>query len=149
MPALKCAPEQPVKAISTCDYTRQSIYQDNVTELNTLAEGLVEAWIFEFASDKLGAILVLFPNENWNKAIAALITKFGAPSSTATQRLQNRLGATFDSRVLIWRQSGVTLIASEYTSDLKTSSLSLGTDAHFKSRQTRDKEESGRRAKDL
>ena len=79
MPALKCAPEQPVKAISTCDYTRQSIYQDNVTELNTLAEGLVEAWIFEFASDKLGAILVLFPNENWNKAIAALITKFGAP----------------------------------------------------------------------
>lgn len=128
-PTLNCKPAPKADGIDACRYTRKSIDQQNVTELNTLAEELVESWGIEFSNNKLGAVLILFDHDKFNTITTALRAKFGTPA-IVRGTVQNRAGATFPSSTLTWRTKTAFLKAQEHVADIETSAITLMSQAH-------------------
>lgn len=140
-PALKCA-----RTDEGCVYLRKSLGQ-NITELNTLAEELVIAWVFLFAEDTLASIYVTFDKAAFATILSAFAEKFGPPSTTQSSRFQNQMGAVFEGKEFTWKKGAITMRLSEYASKVSESSVTLSDDALL-SRRT-NKENATRRAKDL
>lgn len=69
----------------------------------TFGPAHVAGYQAEFADDKLGRAQVDF-HVNWFARVhAAMVEKFGPPTSTSVSTVQNRMGATFESQTIVWR----------------------------------------------
>jgi hypothetical protein len=75
-------------------------------------------------------ISLSFPESGFAVAEEGLIEKFGKPSATREEKLQNRMGATFNQRVQIWTdKAGNTVMLSRYGAKVDESTLYFGTPA--------------------
>ena len=149
MPDLKCVPDAASKSYSECKYLRQSIHQANVTELNTLAEELVESWSFEFIDDRLGRIVIILPISSFDAVVSALRIKFGAPTKSGKSIVQNRMGAKFESRQFTWSKNQQMLVATEFAGSLDDSAVVLLNQHYLNNLKRPANEEGRRRSKDI
>jgi hypothetical protein len=75
-------------------------------------------------------ISLSFPESGFAVTEEGLIEKFGKPSATREEKVQNRMGATFDQRVQMWTDTaGNTVMLSRFGAKVDESTLYFGTPA--------------------
>jgi hypothetical protein len=147
---LRCGDGTPAGVVIECVYVRTRRDQPNITELNTLADELIESWSLQFADGRLGMIIVTFPHASFRPVQAAMRAKYGPPYSTSSERFQNRMGATAIGQKDAWGEPGKELLtAREYLGDLRTSAVVFSASWFMKRAQEGDGLEAQKRAKDL
>jgi|GEM_PF-3821255 len=73
---------------------------------------------YHFVKDTFQAVNIEWAQYNWSFVRAAFKKRFGAPTQTGVQTLQNAMGATFTSEWDEWRWAGKTLTIWEYGSKI-------------------------------
>lgn len=146
-PGARCSPDNADADKVTCRYVRVGL-SENVTELNTLAEVLIDLWVFNFYDEKLGFIYVSFPSADYSTVRDAMAAKFGKPM-TAKVPMQNRMGSVIEKAVHTWKDAEGTLILESVTSTTKSSSVTFSS-PWFAERDRRSDAKAGKaKAKDL
>lgn len=67
---------------------------------------------FRFEKGKLVAVLLKYKSEAWADVKAILAARYGPPTRSSTDLLQNRMGASFKNEILLWHGKNVSLVAS-------------------------------------
>ena len=122
-PGLSCTQREMDKTVVECEYQRVGP-SPNVTDLNSVAEVLVNYWRFWLYDDRLGTVLIGLPSEGYSDVHQAMVAKFGEPK-TKESAVQNRMGASFAQREHIWLDASSRLVLSKYSSSLDSSSLTF------------------------
>lgn len=141
---LRCSGEP---AITECVYHRKGMGA-NVTELNTLADELVEMWAFTFVDGKLGEVVVIIPHGSFSKVRAAMHQKFGPPKSEKKE-FTNALGGRFTGVEDTWDARPEWLTAHEYYGNRDLSAISLVSSTYTARIQAHKAAQAKKRAKDL
>lgn len=81
--------------------------------------------------DRLCLLEYRFDNGNFETLKTALIAKFGDPSSSTVEPVQNRMGATFSSHRLKWVNGVSTIVLDEFHGDLNTTAVTFIHDELF------------------
>lgn len=146
-PGARCSADNADPDKVSCQYVRVGL-SENVTELNTLAEVLVDLWMFVFYGEKLGFIYVVFPSDEFSTVRDAMSAKFGKPN-IAKVPMQNRLGSVIEKSVHTWKDAEGTLTLESVTSTTKSSSVTFSA-PWFAERDRRSDAKAGKaKAKDL
>lgn len=81
-----------------------------INKSRTLCNGLTkiaghdgDIFIATNAAQNIDAISIQFKTEYYDDILAALIEKFGKPTSTSNSKVHNSFGATFDQIVTTWK----------------------------------------------
>jgi hypothetical protein len=107
---------------------------DNATE--KVAHGIIEctapativnrdakSTLYKFLDGKLYSILIGFPHDGFNEAMATAQEKYGAQTAGTTEQYQNYFGAKFSGRSSIWIRRGDVVFLKEYMDNLETSAM--------------------------
>lgn len=79
-----------------------------------------------FSHDHFVSLAMLLPHDVFFPVVREnLILKFGQPTQRSSRTLQNKLGAKFESEILIWDNGVSQIMLQEFGSDLNTSMLSF------------------------
>jgi hypothetical protein len=96
----------------------------------TIAGVKVIAVFVTLRHNKVESVLVSFSERDFDQVKAALIQKNGPPSSERDEVVQNRLGASFNSNKLVWKQDRASMSLTQRSRKLDESDLYLvGLDA--------------------
>jgi hypothetical protein len=139
--------DQP-KPLDECQYTRIGP-SANVTELNTLAEELVNFWHFQFADTMLYNVVVSAGHNSFRPIRDALIAKNGNPRATTTEQLQNMRGVKISGAVLRWSDGDADLVLHEYGGTIESMMITFTSRKLAARAQSNRAEEIAKRAKDL
>lgn len=82
-----------------------------------------------FYSGRVASAVVNFDANAWSDVRAALLTKFGAPTTSETGTVQNAMGAEFDTETLTWTAGDLTLVAKKRAGKLTESSVQINSAA--------------------
>lgn len=96
-------------------------------ERETIAGVPVEVLLLYFYDGKLQTISISFDAKNFTQVADALKEKYGE-GSLKTEEIQNRMGATFENRIVSWRSPGATLEAKRISGKIDRSSVLFRTD---------------------
>ena len=133
---------------SSCVYEKTWLPDRQVGALNTLAEQIVDIWVFHFLNDRLVTITINFSEEAFPPISNALSDKFGKPVIKESD-VQNSFGAKFRQRELLWSTKNATLAVMRYAGDRKNSALIFADKADLKRQEVERSMKSKSRAKDL
>ena len=96
-------------------------------EKETIAGAPIRVLALYYYSGKLESISIAFDEKHFSQVAAALAEKYGQ-GNMKSETLQNRMGATFENRILSWRRGEATLEAKRYSGKIDTSSVMYGSD---------------------
>lgn len=57
------------------------------------------------AAGAVESVTTSFQSDDFAEMLAAVVVKYGEPSASTSPKWQNKAGATFDNRVLVWRRA--------------------------------------------
>ena len=80
-----------------------------------------DTWVdisYGFSDERLAAVNLSFESQDYDRLSRAFTAKFGAPDSTWSEVLQNRMGAEFANTSAAWRRGGIVLTLKRYGSSL-------------------------------
>ncbi len=101
-------------------------------------------FIFTDKDGTIEEVSASFSTSSFEAVLAALIEKYGKPTSQESERVQNKIGTTFNSMSATWKLSDGTLVVRERSGKVDTMSLQIFTNKIVNSR----KEESLKSIKD-
>lgn len=87
----------------------------------------IRVLLLYYYSGKLETISIALDEKHFSQVAAALSEKYGQGNSRS-ETLQNRMGATFENRTILWRRGQATLEAKRYSGKLDTSSVMYRSD---------------------
>lgn len=96
-------------------------------ERETIAGVPIRVLALYYYSGKLETISIAFDEKYFSQVAPALSEKYGQ-GTVRLETLQNRMGATFENRILSWRRGQATLEAKRYSGKLDTSSVMYRSD---------------------
>jgi hypothetical protein len=96
-------------------------------ERETIAGVPVRLLLLYYYSGKLETISIAIDEKYFSQVLAALSEKHG-PGSVKSETLQNRMGATFENRIVSWRRGEATLDVKRYSGKIDTSSVMYRSD---------------------
>lgn len=96
-------------------------------ERETIAGVPIRVLALYYYSGKLETISIAFDEKYFSQVAPALSEKYGQ-GTVRLEALQNRMGATFENRILSWRRGQTTLEAKRYSGKLDTSSVMYRSD---------------------
>lgn len=96
-------------------------------ERETIAGVPIRVLALYYYSGKLETISIAFDEKYFSQIVPALSEKYGH-GTVRLETLQNRMGATFENRILSWRRGQATLEAKRYSGKLDTSSVMYRSD---------------------
>lgn len=76
---------------------------------------------------KLHTIRIFFNSAYFDVVSLALTKKYG-DGNFKSEVIHNRMGATFENKIITWRRAGATLVATRYDDDINTSLVEFQTD---------------------
>jgi hypothetical protein len=114
----------------------------------TIAGTLVNKLMLYYYDGKLHTILIKFDATNFSQVAEALKEKYGGGNSKS-ERVQNRMGETFENRIVTWRKPGQILEATQFSGKLDTSSVMYRGDFALKEFNRRTGSTAKEKAKDL
>jgi hypothetical protein len=100
-------------------------------------------------SDQMNSMQILFSEDQFSAMRAALTEKFGKPASIVPAKLQNRMGATFESVTITWTQPNGYLELVQRDSKIDQSALQLKSNRGLKEFEQLTSEAAKTTAKDL
>lgn len=74
---------------------------------------------------RLYTMQAMFYSEDWDQMREALVAKFGQPTSSGSESVQNRMGAQFENDSALWESDASSLLIEKYYGDLDSSVLVL------------------------
>jgi hypothetical protein len=99
-------------------------------------------------SDKVEMIGIRFDSDDFDQVKSALEQKYGEGVQTQ-ETIQNRMGASFENRTVVWKRAGGTLEAKKYEGKVSESSVTFQTDQVLEEYARRRKETDQKAADDL
>lgn len=78
-----------------------------------------------FYEDALATAIVSFKEQNFTPIVNGLQSKYGPPTDQTVKPIINRLGATFESKELVWSLGGDTLNARQRVGKIDESQVRL------------------------
>ncbi len=102
-----------------------------------------------FYEDKLSMAHAKFSPSGFASVVSAIREKFGPPSSTKSEAITNRMGASFENQILEWKRSSTTIRAEKYTTSVDRSSVKIFVDSYFTEFNRREAATTKQRTKDL
>lgn len=96
-------------------------------ERESIAGAPIRVLVLYYYSGKLETISIAFDEKHFSQVAAALSEKYGQGTLTS-ETVQNRMGATFENRILSWRRGQATLEAKRYSGKIDTSSVMYRSD---------------------
>jgi hypothetical protein len=116
---------------------------------DTIAGVQLKSIMVGFHNDVLTSVLLTFDSRSFRTVTSALSEKYGTPTSEKTDIVQNRAGATFDNRNVVWKNASGELTASERFSKITDSSVQLFSADYRRFFMDRKAADQKGRAKDL
>lgn len=86
---------------------------------------------FVYLAGKLMMAEATLPAFAFRDIVEGLTQKYGPPSTSATEILQNRMGATFQNEIVTWRRHNGEIRVSKYDRDLETARYGLTADEYI------------------
>jgi hypothetical protein len=80
---------------------------------------------FKFFKGHMFDVIAVFKEGDYATVKAAFVGKFGAPTSSHVNQVQNRMGAKFDDETLTWSNGVSAIELRQRASDLDTSAFSI------------------------
>ena len=117
-------------------------------EKETIAGAPIGTLLLFYYNGKLQTISISFAAKDFLQVADALKAKYGE-GSAKTEAIMNRMGATFENRIVTWRKPGATAEAKRFSSKLDTSSVRFQTDAAMEEFKRRRGSTAKEQAKDL
>jgi hypothetical protein len=117
-------------------------------ENETIAGVPISALLLYYYNGKLQTISISLDSKQFPQVSEALKEKYGE-GNVKTDAVQNRMGATFENKILSWRKPGATLEAKRFTSKIDRSSVIYRTDFAIEEFQRRHGSTTKEQAKDL
>jgi hypothetical protein len=99
-------------------------------ELGFGPAAIVKSYRFEFLDGTLGSITVNFNTVQFARVVIALTEKYGPPTSDKVGTIQNRAGAKFDNRVVIWERLDGRIEAEERSGTIDDAYVRMNTPAY-------------------
>ena len=147
------ASEEKVKLVfpdATCkDRDDLLVVSDRQCDLSVTIANWLMYGFFSFYSDKLHSIDLYGNTNGFSDIASALVEKYGRPTRTMKEKLQNKMGARFTNEILIWKIGTDTIEARRYSYDLDTLRITYSTAFADKEYSRRIREKEKKAAKDL
>lgn len=102
-----------------------------------------------FVGESLMMMVVYLDEKDFTKIIDALSAKYGAASTDKTEAIQNRMGATFDNRNVIWSREGERIMAIQRAGSIERSAITLQIESASDQASKAREEEAKKDAEDL
>jgi hypothetical protein len=96
-------------------------------ERETIAGVPIRVLALYYYSGKLETISIAFDEKYFSQVAPALSEKYGQ-GTVRSETLQNRMGATFENRILSWRRGQATLEVKRYSGKFDTSAVMYRSD---------------------
>ena len=94
---------------------------------------------FKFREGKAALIMVSFEHDQFDALVIALTEKYGKPTSSTAEEVQNKMGAKFARHKVNWeRPDGLILLEDRTDSDLTAGSLLMST-KEFLDKETKER----------
>jgi hypothetical protein len=140
-PGLKCRDSKSPIGDVTCSA---------ITPGETIAGVQLKTMLLGFHNDRLTSIFLVFDHNSFRIVTDALREKYGPPNSEENDAVQNRAGATFDNKKLVWKNAtGDMMRASERFSKITESSVGFYSADYQRLFLERKAEDQKGRVKDL
>jgi hypothetical protein len=91
-----CNPSKTALSDISCTTNHQNVWIGNIKP---------ELVMLHFYNDTLSSIYVALSEKDFNAVSEAMIAKLGTPSSSKTEHVQNRMGASFQNQRMAWSNS--------------------------------------------
>lgn len=133
----------------------QAPYLDNrtcraaVIKARTYAGIPARAITMYYYADKLAMVRIQIGSDDFTKVVEAIKRKHGAPSDERAEKVTNRMGAIFESKVIEWKGVGSGIKLEQYGSRLNESCVSVYADAWYAEYERRNGEQTRQGASDL
>ncbi len=115
---------------------------------DTIAGHPIDKITLYFFDDSLQIITIFFHEKYFSDIVSALTEKYGVGTVTEST-IQNRMGATFDDKILIWRKGSAFVRAERYAGQIDMSSVFYQTDSSIEKLKKQNESLVKERTKDL
>jgi hypothetical protein len=102
-----------------------------------------------FQADQLVSVMVEIPTFSFETYVTALTEKFGPPSSETTEQLQNRMGATWPNRIVVWSRGDARFRITQRSLGIDTGSIMFVSTEYLRQQDAERKARAKASAKDL
>lgn len=133
----------------------QAPYLDNrtcraaVVKARTYAGVPARTITMHYFADKLAMVRIRIRSDDFTNVVEAIKQKYGAPSEERIEKVTNRMGAIFESRVIEWKGVRSGIILDQYGSRLDESRVSIYADEWYAEYERRNSEQTRQGASDL
>jgi hypothetical protein len=122
--------------LGTCEVFGQgSSLPVHMTVWMTYAGTTVRHKLATFDKDRFVKLALTVTHSSYTQLHDALIEKFGQPTATESEELQNKMGAHFTGQVLVWNNSLSTIRLVEYAGDVESSSVTFGLNEYLEGQE--------------
>jgi hypothetical protein len=87
--------------------------------------------VVRFRSGGMDAVFLSFPTRDFATLRPIFVERYGEPTSTRTEELQNRMGAKFENEILEWSGEKVYILLQRYGSEITDGLATIRTRAGF------------------
>lgn len=123
-PGIKCTGETCIMAPSRdCSYADPQ--QSECFKAMSYGGFLPDYVAAKFENDRLVSVYISVPEPRFRSLSVAMKERFGAPTQERDRPVQNRAGATFDNKVLVWRAAEGQLTLTQRAGKIDQSSVFL------------------------
>ncbi len=128
------SPAEKNAGVISCDYRHlrkylpTQRYSGSIAPIQ-VAESLSEFYHFKFVKmlddeqQRLSSIYFSIPSDSFQTVLDGLIMKFGRPTQTKKEMVQNRIGVQFEDMTALWENESGFILLKKYGADLQKGSL--------------------------
>jgi hypothetical protein len=106
----------------------------------------VSIWFREGGMD---AVYLLFPTDDFDALRPIFVERYGKPTATRTEMVQNRMGAKFRNEILEWTGQRAYVFLRRYSDELTEGLGAIGTKAGLEAHEKERKQQTEKGKKDL
>jgi hypothetical protein len=117
-------------------------YQDLIGATN------VDVFV-RFYDDRLEDITLIFKASSYDTMASAFTERYGPPTTTKKETIQNRMGASFQNELLFWRGPNISILLQKYGSKLDDGNATFVTKRGEAIKAEQNKQEQKKAAGDL
>lgn len=131
-----------------CYSTPTELSDQTCSGKDTIAGAPASLYLY-FFNEKLEAISLKTGERRFFEVVAALTEKYGKPTEESSEVIQNRAGASFDNKKVLWKKGQAVIEARQRAGSVDTCSINFFLNGWYEKVDSRVKEFAKKKSKDL
>lgn len=119
------------------------------SDVQLIGGSMAKIALLSFYKDVLMVVAIYFPENNYSTVRDAAIIKYGKPISQKNEPVHNRMGASFDSLNLAWKNSLSSVTLEQRASQIDESCMLYSSKAYDEELAKRQSQKAASTARDL